>query len=137
MCYNRSMKEKIAQIGKKYGLEMIILFGSMATGHARQDSDIDIAIIKNKELTARQEAVLSAELQHVLGKEVDLVDIADAGALLLGQIGRDGKLLYGNNKRFISAKLYFTKQFIDFMPYFRLREKMIRQNIKKLTTNAR
>ncbi len=131
------MKDKITQIAKKYHLEMMILFGSMATGRAHQNSDADIAIIKNRKMTSRQETMLNIELQRIMGKEIDLVDIADAGPLLLGQISRDGKLLYGDKDKFIAAKMYFKKQLIDFMPYFQLREKMIQRNIRLLTSNAR
>jgi len=66
--YLTSHKEEIFQ---KFSLNSIGLFGSYATGHAHDDSDIDILIeSEKKDFFLRDD--LREYLQNVFGKVVDV-----------------------------------------------------------------
>ncbi len=53
--------------------ELVVLFGSMASGVARPDSDMDVAILPSGPFSAADEARLVDELERVSGRDVDLV----------------------------------------------------------------
>lgn len=76
-------------------LRLGVLFGSYATGRAREDSDVDVAIWPREDLTLDAELRLAAELSSAAGREVDLVrlDRADADPLLAHEIARVGVML--------------------------------------------
>lgn len=124
------MKSVIANIASKYGLKMVVLFGSVAKNRANQNSDIDIAILPFKTLVLKKELELRYELQYFFKKDVDLVFLQDAGALLLGQIAKEGKLLFGKKKDFDAFRIYAMKSYLDFEPYFQLQEKANHYRLK-------
>ncbi|WP_323639651.1 type VII toxin-antitoxin system MntA family adenylyltransferase antitoxin [Pectobacterium polonicum] len=75
-------------------IRMVYLFGSQATGNARADSDIDIAIMATRTLAPIERWELSNQLTKTMGRDVDLVDLLQASTVLKMEIVRNGKLLY-------------------------------------------
>jgi hypothetical protein len=63
-----------------------MLFGSRATGKARPDSDVDLAVIAPDEDLAQ----LAGDLSAALGQEVEIVSLADPPYPLLKRIVREG-----------------------------------------------
>ena len=51
----KEMERIVAQISHKYSPEKIILFGSLATGHAAEARDIDLLVYTPEEINARIE----------------------------------------------------------------------------------
>lgn len=68
-------------------VELALLFGSRARGRAREDSDIDVAVVADEGFDL---LALAAELSRAAGLEVDVVEIRNAGYPLLKVILRDG-----------------------------------------------
>jgi hypothetical protein len=66
-----------------------MLFGSLARGAARPDSDIDLAVFGSVDPLA-----LSGALSSLLCREVDVVRIEGAPIPLLDSILRDGKVVF-------------------------------------------
>jgi len=66
------------------------LFGSLARGDAREDSDVDLAV---EGLPAAEYFPALAELMEVFGGRVDLVRIEEAGESLRACIREEGKEL--------------------------------------------
>lgn len=60
--------------GEKYGIEKLALFGSVARGEQREDSDIDVCV-KFKKTTFRLYMSLHEELEKMFGIKVDLLTI--------------------------------------------------------------
>lgn len=58
---------------KKYGVHSLSVFGSVARGQARKNSDIDILVDFEKPVGLFEYARLKMYLEDVLGREVDLV----------------------------------------------------------------
>ena len=75
-------------------IKIIYLFGSQATGNARADSDVDIAIMATKALDPVERWELSHQLAKTVGHDVDLIDLLQASTVLKMEIVRNGKLLY-------------------------------------------
>ena len=68
-----NLYNQISKIGKKYGADKIVLYGSRARGDNRERSDIDIAVFG---LSESKQGAFSAEIEElpvtVLGKVVEL-----------------------------------------------------------------
>jgi len=72
------------------GVELAMLFGSTAAGKQRPDSDIDIGILllPGRTLSFEHELALAADLDEILGGEVDLVRLDAASTVLRFEASR-------------------------------------------------
>lgn len=77
--------------GQNHGLRLVVLFGSVATGKARPDSDADIAILGGDSWKALE---LGSALAALLGREPHVVDLATASDALRFEVARHGVLLF-------------------------------------------
>ena len=60
--------------GEKYGIEQLILFGSVARGEQREDSDIDICVMLRK-TSFRIYMAIYEELQKIFRVKIDLLTL--------------------------------------------------------------
>ncbi|MCL2894663.1 type VII toxin-antitoxin system MntA family adenylyltransferase antitoxin [Brenneria tiliae] len=90
------MNDKIVSVLRKAlpDIKIIYLFGSQASGQARADSDVDVAIMAEKRLEPVARWELSNQLAKTLHRDVDLVDLLQASTVLRIEIIRNGRLLY-------------------------------------------
>ena len=98
-------------------LVLALVFGSVAQGRQRADSDLDIAVAANRALTAAEKMDIIAALAERTGRPIDLIDLKMVAEPLLGQILRHGRRLFGSDKAYgqlISRHLF---EQADFMPY--------------------
>ena len=98
-------------------LILALVFGSVAKGLQRIDSDLDIAVVAKQALTADEKIVIISALAEKTRRPVDLVDLKVVGEPLLGQIVQHGRRLLGSDGeygRLISRHLF---EQADFMPY--------------------
>ena len=98
-------------------VELAVLFGSIALGRQRPDSDLDIAVSAHRALTAAEKIAIIEALAERTGRPVDLVDLKVVAEPLLGQIVRHGRRLLGSDSAYgqlISRHLF---EQADFMPY--------------------
>jgi len=98
-------------------IQLAILFGSLATGKARPNSDIDIAMKKKYPLSAEEKIELISQLALITGRAVDLVDLSTAGEPILGQIIKYGKRLIGTDTAFAEMSLKHLYAQADYVPY--------------------
>ncbi|RSX54287.1 nucleotidyltransferase [Bifidobacterium goeldii] len=60
---------------RQYGIDELYLFGSMASGEANADSDIDfIYATSHDDMRARRVANFRSALRDAFGRDIDLVD---------------------------------------------------------------
>jgi len=95
----RNPESEFEGIAEQYRIELIILFGSRARDRFRPDSDMDVALLRRcgaPRWTLDDLCELEYRLWKILRPhgEIDLVDVADASPLLLGQIAACGRPLY-------------------------------------------
>lgn len=93
------------------------LFGSMASGKARPDSDLDVAVLAGTSLTQEEKLALIGELAALSGRPVDLVDLAVAGEPLLGQVLLHGRRLLGSDLEHARLIRRHVFEQADFVPY--------------------
>ena len=104
-------------VGSQPAIRLVILFGSLATGRERRDSDLDLAVEAEHALTAAQKADLIAKLATAVGRPVDLVDLYAVGEPLLGQILRHGKRILGSDSDYAALMRRHVFDKADFVPY--------------------
>ncbi len=99
-------------------LKLALVFGSVARGTARPDSDLDIAVASEKgELEAEERMDIIGALAQETGRPIDLIDLHAVSPPLLGQIVRHGHRVLGGDTAYgqlISRHLF---EQADFAPY--------------------
>jgi predicted nucleotidyltransferase len=69
----RGKREEILRAAMRHGVTGIRLFGSVARGDARPDSDVDFLVETGAKTTPWFPAGLIVELEDMLGRRVDVV----------------------------------------------------------------
>ena len=122
----------VENLAQKYGLDLVILFGSCSTGRVHAESDTDIAVRARRVLNLDEQMEIAREFEHFF-KEVDLCDIRRASPLLLAAIAHDAKLLFQSQPLiFEEFKIFAANQYIDYRPVLDRIAKRNRELIKKL-----
>ena len=99
------------------GIDVAILFGSVARGNARLDSDLDIAVRSERPLGADEKMHLVGELALATGRAIDLIDLHVVGEPLLGQILKHGQCIVASSDRMVELMRRHVFDTEDFMPY--------------------
>jgi predicted nucleotidyltransferase len=81
----------------KLSPKLIYIFGSMVKNRVRNDSDIDIAILTEKQIDEYKLYMISQKLADELKREVDIVDLKNASTVFKAEILRTGKLIYNSD----------------------------------------
>ena len=107
----------LALLARHPEIDLAVLFGSLATGSARPDSDVDLAVGALAPLGREERMTLISELAEQLGRPVDLIDLASVGEPLLGQILTHGRRLLGSDERYARLLARHLFDNADFTPY--------------------
>jgi predicted nucleotidyltransferase len=98
-------------------LVLALVFGSVAQGRQRADSDLDIAVAAQQALTASEKMDIIAALAVQTGRPIDLIDLTVVAEPLLGQIVRHGRRLLGSDGAYGRLMSQHLFEQADFMPY--------------------
>ena len=86
------MRERLIPLFADPNIELVVLFGSVATGVSRAASDLDVAVRGGGPLDL---VALTNRLSQLLHTDaVDVVDLSRASPLLMMEVARGGRLLY-------------------------------------------
>ena len=99
----------------------VYLFGSQATGSARADSDIDLAVLLPKEATlpVTERLELVGELEELAERKVDLVILNHAKLPLQFEVIHDGKLLHeADHDARTDAEDLIVRDYLDLKPMY-------------------
>ncbi len=125
--YNVAMtsidKQLTRVLSKRSRIKLAILFGSQATGQARADSDIDLALLCDAPLTSAEKLELMESIGAEFGLPVDIIDLHTAGEPLLGEV-LQGKRLLGKNEDY--AQL-LTKHLLDAADFLPLQQRILKE----------
>ena len=106
------------------GLDLAVIFGSIAQGKARADSDLDIAVRYAAPLDAEQKLTLIRALGSASGRSVDLIDLHTAGPIIAREALTKGKRIFGTNTDFASQ---LSRTLIDYADFAPLIERTLRE----------
>lgn len=121
--------QAVAEVARAHGLDLVVLFGSRAKGHARPDSDADIAVrSRDGGLDAERFLDVSDGLRRAFSDtDIDLVDLRRADPLLLRQIFSAALPLFEDPGCFLDARLHAFHRYQDYRPFLRLERRAVRR----------
>ena len=93
----QSLYNQIAALGRQYGADKVVLFGSRARGDHRERSDIDLAVYGMEGSNQSCFRMDLEDLPTLLKFDVVFVS-PDTSPKLMNNIERDGVELYGKEK---------------------------------------
>jgi len=131
ICMNidiQAKKKEIAKIAEKYGLDMVVLFGSQATGNTHPKSDVDIGYTSPTQLELSTRFKIEIELSKLLGREdIEFVDLRRISPVMKKIIADEGILLYQRVLgMFVIFKMYAFKLYVETRPLRELRYQSLR-----------
>jgi predicted nucleotidyltransferase len=105
------------------GIICVYMYGSVARGEARGDSDIDVAVLYAQEPPPTLDGLgleLGSTLERLLGRPVDLVILNRAPLDLIHRVLRDGVLVYDSDPSSrIRFEVHARSAYFDLLPYLR------------------
>jgi hypothetical protein len=106
------------------GTRFAFLFGSRARGEARSDSDLDLAVMPDRELSLLERSRLAGKVASAMGvSEVDLVVLSDAPLELRAKVIREGRLVHSvDEPGRVAFQVRTLSEFFDFEPTLRMHE---------------
>lgn len=134
MDISEKQTQKIMELAEKYELKLILLFGSRASGHARLDSDIDLAYLSSKNLSFEEENIINMEFCNVFQTDmVDTVNLKMAHPLLLNQILENNKIIFEESPVYYSIFEASTLQkYKEADPLFDMRSEQLKKFVESL-----
>ena len=130
--------EEISRFCKQNNIELLILFGSHASGKIRPSSDVDVAI-KFTESAEISKLELIYKLDDLFdGKDIDLVILTtDIDPLLLHEVFSNGRLLYEENPGiFDKEKLRAWKLYLDTEKCREMQRKYLKEFVERVCNVA-
>ena len=101
-------------------LQLAILFGSAARNVLRPDSDIDLALQYENELSIEEKQLLCQRLETLLQRPIDLLELQQLSGTILKEVLCNGKILLKRSSKLLFAhmqKMLYHQA--DMMPYIR------------------
>ena len=81
----QTIEERLARRLRAAGAVFATVFGSVARGEARVDSDIDVAVSFGKPMSSDLRMAVIGIVADVAGRSVDLIDLESAAGLILAR----------------------------------------------------
>lgn len=94
-----TLRSQLEQLCRLHPVEIVYLFGSQVTGHIHEESDVDVAVLLNEELSADERFAerleLVGQISRILGTDrVDILILNEAPPLLAYEVTRNGVLIF-------------------------------------------
>lgn len=90
------IKSIVAPIAAAHEVDRIYLFGSYARGEATASSDIDLRVDKGRLRGLFALGALYADLEDILGKQLDLLTTGSLDQKFLQRIAKEEVLIYAS-----------------------------------------
>jgi predicted nucleotidyltransferase len=119
------LKANIGPILDSYPIRLAYLYGSAAAGNSTPFSDVDIALVADRELVPRERLKLMLEIEVELADQCDIHDadvriINDAPLVFRGRVACDGILLYARDEATrIEFETTTRDAYFDYLPVHR------------------
>ena len=122
------LREFLTANAEREGIAAAYLFGSVARGTARPESDVDVGVLYSEEPPATLQGLgldLEGELEGILDQPVQVVVLNRAPVDLVIRVLRDGKLLVDQDRsRRVRFEVRSRNDFWDLEPTLRRYRRM-------------
>jgi predicted nucleotidyltransferase len=134
--FSPETRRSIADMARKRGLSLVVLFGSVAANDARPDSDIDIAV---KFSEGNPELLRILEVQEEIsgifrGREVDLSLLNRADPLFMKKIAEQCEFLYAEPGEAAAFLLMAFKRYQDHRKYLDMERNFAADYVKRIAS---
>ncbi len=121
------IKQNIRALAEKYGLTLVVLFGSQASGKTHRESDVDIAYKPSRPLSSEEESMLNYELTPVFRtNSIDTTNLSYAPPLLQRRIVDEAVVLYDQTGHEYSAfEVAAIRRYVEAKPLFAIRREKL------------
>ncbi len=89
----KAYREEILRIAARYGAYNVRVFGSVARGEARPDSDVDFIVELEPQRTLLDQIALMQSLEELLGRKVDVTEPETLHELIRDKVLREAVVL--------------------------------------------
>jgi len=116
--------------GKYPGVQAVYLFGSCASGHAKAESDLDLAVLADDAGLRRRKIDILADLAANGFCSVDLVFPSEDDIVLLHEAVRLNHIVY-QRPDFDGSTVFslVVRRYLDFVPYLRVQRDAYKRRI--------
>lgn len=133
-------REKLEHISQRYGLDLVVVFGSQATGRAGPGSDVDVAVrmVHRDWDNPEVELDLIGELVNAFGGDgdVDVAFLNGASPLLLFEIARTGIPVYQREPTiFFEFQSYAARRYYDHQKLLAWQSFYLEKQVQEWTHN--
>jgi predicted nucleotidyltransferase len=102
--HRRDVEPLIAAIRSRLtGVLGVWLFGSLASGRARPESDIDLAVLAARPVDGVQLFDLGLDLGVMAGRDVDLIDLRRVSTVMRKEVVTEGVLVWAGDQAACAA----------------------------------
>lgn len=127
---------RLAQIARRYKLDLVVLFGSQAGGRHTRESDIDVAVGYQPGIQPdfdRDLALMAALDEAIQGEaELDVAFLNGANSTLLFEVAATGRLLYERIPLlFRQFQSYAARRFDDDRKFRYWRDLYVQNSLRK------
>ena len=129
------IKPEIKKLAQKYGLSLVVLFGSQVTGRTHKESDIDFAFMVDKHISPRETAEILFDFTRYLkiGANIELVNLKNSSPLLLKQIAMNSLLMYEKEPHSYNLfKIYALRRYMEERKFLKLRDLSLNKFLQKV-----
>jgi predicted nucleotidyltransferase len=125
---------QLESIARRYGLQLIVLFGSQVEGRARPDSDLDVGVLARRQFSASRRMALWSDLVRVFETEVDLTFLSHSGPVLMNRIARYGQCVYeARPHEWQTYRSYMIRRYWDSTKFIEATERQLTDRIREIT----
>jgi len=123
---------QLTDIAQRYGLDMVVIFGSQVSGQARAGADIDVAVRMQRRAWRdwERELELVGELTEAItgDGDLDVVFLNGASPLLLFEVASSGVVLYqAQPTTFAQFQSYAARRYDDSRKFFKLQREYLEE----------
>ena len=131
---NQKALQDLAFLADDPELLLGIVFGSVALGTSRFDSDLDVAVYPRTSMDRKKRQNLADQIADATKRPVDLIDLSTADGGLLRQILRTGALVFSKDPGILGR---LSERMLDWQADFEpLLNQLLHARIKRFTTSA-
>jgi predicted nucleotidyltransferase len=131
--------EQLGAVGARFGINLIVRFGSSVTGRLHRRSDLDLGVLLGRSpLSLQAYGEMLHELQQLFAdREVDLVVLNHADPLFLKKVTETCDLVYGSPRVLQRLKIYAFKRYQDHRRYLAFERKYVERALAERTGGDR
>lgn len=124
----------VNDVARKYGVSLIVAYGSMVNGETHAESDLDLAMLTRTTPDAKLYQDLYRDIAPIFPNQtLDVRFMNNADPLFLMQVVKNGILIYGDQDKFDDLKMYANRRYVDDgRKYFPYREMLLKENQEQL-----